>query len=140
MLEWTSIKKNISNLRKGDFPGPHSTLDVLREAVRRWLVANGIDPENYYDPEKFTKDLQTKRKQNRGIHVKDVSVDEDVADIETEPENQSKHLLQPIFSQEDQTKPEDRSAVLRKTFIWMDCLRKNGYNIIWRIFIFFRIT
>ena len=57
MLQWTSIKKNISNLRKGDFPGPHSTLDVLREAVRRGLVSNGINPENYYDPEKFTKDL-----------------------------------------------------------------------------------
>ena len=125
MLQWTSIKKNISNLRKGDFPGPHSTLDVLREAVRRGLVANGLDPENYYDPEKFTTDLQKKRKRNRGIHVRDVSVDEDVEDIEPEPEQE--HHLQPIFSQEDQTMPEDRSAVLRKTFIWMDFLRKNGW-------------
>ena len=48
-----------------DFTGKLSILDVLREAIKMGLVARGVDPENYYDKNSFTKEMEMKRKRNR---------------------------------------------------------------------------
>ena len=54
MFCWTSNRKNFSNTKIVDFPGNHSLLDVLREAIKRCLERDGKDPENHFDKEGFT--------------------------------------------------------------------------------------
>ena len=77
MLVWSENRKNFSNIKTQDFTGKLSILDVLREAIKRGLVASGVDPENYYDKNIFTKEMEMKRKRNRGMHVQPEILDDE---------------------------------------------------------------
>ena len=57
---------------------------VLREAVKRGLVARRKDPENYYDKNKFSKAVEFKRKQNCGMHIQQgiIENDDSVSDMD----------------------------------------------------------
>ena len=68
MFCWVTNKKNFSDVKNNDFPGNHSTLDVLREAIKRCLEAAGLDPEQHYDKDSFTNEVRKKRTRNRGLH------------------------------------------------------------------------
>ena len=85
LLKWTDIKKNFSNIKINDFPGKYSILSVLREAVKRGLVARGKDPENYYDKNKFSKAVEFKRKRNRGMHIQQGILENDDSVSDTDP-------------------------------------------------------
>ena len=58
---------------------------VLREAVKRGLVARRKDPENYYDKNKFSKAVEFKRKRNRGMHIQQGILENDDSVSDTDP-------------------------------------------------------
>ena len=102
MLVWCENHKNFSNIRTRDFTGKLSILDVLREAVKRGLVASGVDPENYYDKTNFTKEMEMKRKRNRGLHVHpeildDENSDRDPVDPDSDESGRSFRPRRPTF-------------------------------------------
>ena len=104
MLVWTNIKDNFSNIRKSDVPGKISVTAVLRQAIKNALEAKELDPENFFDSNKFNKDMEKKRKRNRGIH--DVptitenicSPPHDVSGVEFTPRRPAYNAAQPTIS------------------------------------------
>ena len=82
MFCWTSNRKNFSNIRIIDFPGNHSILDVLREAIKRCLENDGKDPENHFDKKSFTDEMKQKRMKNRGIVQEQITEDDEIEEPE----------------------------------------------------------
>ena len=102
MLVWSENRKNFSNIKTQDFTGKLSILDVLREAIKRGLVASGVDPENYYDKNIFTKEMEMKRKRNRGMHVQpeildDENSERDPVDPDSDESGRSFRPRRPTF-------------------------------------------
>ena len=96
LMKWTDIKKNFSNIKIHDFPGIHSILHVLREVVKRGLIARGKDPENYYDKNRFNKAIELKRKRNRGMHIPQGIIENDDCVSDTDPlDETSEQIFRP---------------------------------------------
>ena len=96
---WVTNKKNFSDVRNKDFPGNHSLLDVLREAIKRCLEAAGLDPEQHYDKDNFTNDIRKKRARNRGLHNVEIVGEEQIVVGERmvdEEENDDPSTAEPI--------------------------------------------
>ena len=111
LLVWRDNTTNFSNLKIDDFPGECSILDVLREAIKRALEPKNVDPETHFDRNVFTKEIEMRRKGNRGVlKAPHVVVDVEVLVEVEEQDDELVDIAEKMIDNAVQL-PEDDDAV-----------------------------
>lgn len=77
-VKWTSLTKNIGNLKKEDIPGYESPTELYTLLIKNAYHLYGEDPETYVE-KSMSKEILSKRRKALGIHGEH---DEDPADYE----------------------------------------------------------
>ena len=82
-VKWTSLTKNVGNLKKEDIPGYESPTELYTLLIQNAYHLYGEDPETYID-KSMSKEILSKRRKALGIHDNQryEEHDEDPADYE----------------------------------------------------------
>ena len=82
-VKWTSLKKNVVNLKKEDIPGYESPTELYTLLIQNAYHVYGEDPETYVD-KSMSKEMLSKQRKALGIYENQryEEHDEDPADYE----------------------------------------------------------